>query len=180
MARTQATTKRKPRKKPVAKQDSVWFNKSVFWAMALVAICSTITACSLITKQINAEPPTEVIVSLPNENISVPTEALKADGHIHLEKNIGAALMNSHLLQHHQVGELEKVFKCSNLNGKIYTCKVIESVEVAPVKKNPKPEIVYIKPKAAEAAPEKAVEPEFVDESVPEEVPVKKKWNPFK
>jgi hypothetical protein len=175
MARTQATTKRKPRKKPVAKQDSVWFNKSVFWAMFLVAISSTITACSLITKQIKADPATEVIVSLPNETISVP----EADGHIHLERNIGQALMNSHLLQHHQVGELEKVFKCSNLNGKIYTCKVIESVEVAPVKKNPKPEI---KPEAAKAAPEKAVEPEFVDESVPEEVPVKKKkrWNPFK
>ena len=171
MARTQAVKRKPQRKKQIEAEESSWFNKSVFWAMFFVACASSITACSLLTQQLKSE---EVkTVTMPEDSLSSAP-----DGHIHLENNLGQALINTHLMQHHQVGDLEKVFKCSNLNGKIYTCKVIESV---PVKKPPKDTLKKTEksPEEKKPEPEPEVEPEFIDEAAPLK-PQKKKWEPFK
>ncbi len=172
MARTQAVKRKPQRKKQIEAQESSWFNKSVFWAMFFVACASSITACSLITQQLKSEAAVHsgvVKVTLPEDSL-----AGTSDAHIHLENNLGQALINTHLMQHHQVGDLEKVFKCSNLNGKIYTCKVIESV---PVKIAPQNTLKKTEKLTEEKDPE--VEPEFIDEATPLK-PQKKKWEPFK
>lgn len=170
------TTKRKPRAKAVAKEESSWFNKSVFWAMFVVMVCSVVTACSMITQTgISDILPRDTVPTDEGTVIISPIITDRPDGHIHLEKNIGQALLNSHILQHHQLDSNEILMKCSDLNGKIYTCQLVKSPEVTPIPQKKTEKSVVIKKKVVV---EKDVEPEFIDEE--ELSKPRKKWNPFK
>jgi hypothetical protein len=168
------------RKKKAVQPESSWFNKSVFYSVCMVALASTVTACSLLTQKIDAtnnKPVeeiaivetvnTDIILDNPNVIVTRLPETIivedKVQAHTHGEN--GAALMKQHIEQYHNYSETETVFKCHNLNGKIFSCKVIliEDVEQSNLSQVDKEAIN-----------------EAVVEVVKEEEKKKSIWNPFR
>jgi len=176
MAKATVTKRTSTRKKKVVEPESTWFNKSVFYGMLVLTLASTITACSMIAGKAFKAPDIQVVdinpvnkdVILDNKKVVVtklPDNSITvgdSDAHMTLHKSFNfQGLIDKHVETHHNYSETETVFKCHNLNGKIYSCKIILIEDVT--KKTIDPDIIIPETKKEITEPKSK----------------KKFWNPF-
>ena len=176
MAKATVTKRTSTRKKKVVEPESTWFNKSVFYGMLVLTLASTVTACSMIAGKAFKAPDIQVVdmspvntdVILDNPNVVVtrlPDNSITvgdSDAHMTLHKSFNfQGLIDKHVETHHNYSDTETVFKCHNLNGKIYSCKIILIEDVT--KQTIDPDIIIPEIKKEIAEPKSK----------------KKSWNPF-
>ena len=140
-------------------EESSWFNKSVFYAMAMLALASTITACSLLTGVLFSDNDT-ISGSVDSSPIVVEVvpEPKIEDGTKEPSVSIisAADLIANHLAISHQIGTDEILFKCHQLAGNLYSCKIVQGKKPDPNAEKPEVEIPNEKPeKGHEASEEK-------------------------
>ena len=117
---------RKTVKKKKVEEESSWFNKPVFFSMGIVALASTITACTLLTMVL---PDGEDSISQSPPRVSVTEEASKEPGPAMI---LGADLIENHLAISHkplplyELDEKEILFKCYHLAEFRYSCKLVQ------------------------------------------------------
>ena len=145
---------RKKVKKKKVEAESTWFNRPVFYALGVLALASTITACTLLTKVILDDQEKVPLVVVPGpENPIVITEEddSKEPGVAMISAAdldaIYAALAN-HFETSHRLGDKEILFKCHKLAGTLYSCKIVqgespnlESSEIPIVDNNKEPQV---------------------------------------
>ena len=150
---------RKKVKKKV-EAESTWFNRPVFYALGVLALASTITACTLLTKVILDDTDSISQSSLrvplvvepgPEFPIVITEEGSKESGTAMISAAdldaIYAALAN-HFETSHRLGDKEILFKCHKLAGTLYSCKIVqgkapnlESSEIPTVDDNKEPQV---------------------------------------
>tara|TARA_B100002003_G_scaffold250504_1_gene290131 strand:+ start:929 stop:1402 length:474 start_codon:yes stop_codon:yes gene_type:complete len=145
---------RKKVKKKKVEAESTWFNRPVFYALGVLALASTITACTLLTKVIldDQEKVPLVVVPGPESPIVITEEDDSKEPGVAMISAadldaIYAALAN-HFETSHRLGDKEILFKCHKLAGTLYSCKIVqgespnlESSEIPIVDNNKEPQV---------------------------------------
>ena len=118
---TKKTTKK-------AATESSWFNKSVFYSVVVLAICSTATACTLLLKGLDVNDRISSGVDSSPIVVEVAPEVNIEEG----SKEPGLAMISAtdlianHLAISHSIDGKEILFKCHNLAGALYSCKIVQ------------------------------------------------------
>jgi DNA polymerase III sliding clamp (beta) subunit (PCNA family) len=145
---------RKKVKKKKVEAESTWFNRPVFYALGVLALASTITACTLLTKVILDDQEKVPLVVVPGPELPIviteeddskePGVAMISAADLDA---IYAALAN-HFETSHRLGDKEILFKCHKLAGTLYSCKIVqgespnlESSEIPIVDNNKEPQV---------------------------------------
>ena len=144
---------RKKVKKKKVEAESTWFNRPVFYALCVLALASTITACTLLTKVIlDDQEKVPLVVPGPESPIVITEEDDSKEPGVAMISAadldaIYAALAN-HFETSHRLGDKEILFKCHKLAGTLYSCKIVqgespnlESSEIPIVDNNKEPQV---------------------------------------
>ena len=145
---------RKKVKKKKVEAESTWFNRPVFYALGVLALASTITACTLLTKVIldDQEKVPLVVVPGPEFPIVITEEDDSKEPGVAMISAadldaIYAALAN-HFETSPRLGDKEILVKCHKLAGTLYSCKIVqgespnlESSEIPIVDNNKEPQV---------------------------------------
>ena len=150
---------RKKVKKKV-EAESNWFNRPVFYALGVLALASTITACTLLTKVILddkdsfsqspikvplvVEPGPEFPIVITEDDSKEPGVAMISAADLDAIWDA----MRSHFEVSHHIDDNEILFKCHKLAGTLYSCKMVqgespnlESSEIPIVDNNKEPQV---------------------------------------
>ena len=150
--------KKVTQKKVIKAEESSWFNKAVFYSVVLVAICSTATACTLILRGLDGNDRISSGVDSSPVVAEVVSEPKIEDGTKEPSVSIisAADLIESHLKISHRIDDKEILFKCHNLAGSLYSCKIVQGKKPDPNVEKPEVEIPKEEPeKGHEASEEK-------------------------